>query len=76
MMQEKPFPLDYIMYMPPHLIEKDTAKQNNAQRLENILKNVCIRRLTEIRAIKAKPSLKDMINDYMAKKGAKDERQR
>lgn len=48
----------------------------NAQRLENILKNVVIRRLTEIRAIKAKPSLKDMIAEYLRKKGEKDERAR
>jgi hypothetical protein len=44
--------------------------------LENILKNVVIRRLTEIRALKAKPSLKDMISEYMEKKREKDERAR
>ena len=47
-----------------------------AWRLENILKNVVIRRLTEIRALKAKPSLKDMISEYMEKKREKDERAR
>jgi hypothetical protein len=66
------------MNLPRHLISQDgdPTEQQRAWRLENILKNVCIRRLTEIRVLKAKPSLKDMINDYMAKKGAKDQRQR
>ena len=40
------------------------------------MKNVVIRRLTEIRRIKDKPSLKDMIAEYMNKKSLKDERAR
>lgn len=50
--------------------------QQKAGRLENQLKNVAIRRLTEIRAIKSKPSLKDMIDKYLQQKGEKDERSR
>jgi len=47
-----------------------------SQKLENILKNVVVRRLTEIRAIKSKPSLKDMIGEYLKKKADKDDRAR
>lgn len=73
--QDKPYPLDYIMVMPKHKIKgKDTQHMAEVQRLENIVKNVVIRRLTEIRIIKAKPSLRDMIDAYMKKKGAKDSR--
>jgi hypothetical protein len=66
------------MTIPKHLRKEDMDMKAvaNAQRLENILKNVVIRRLTEIRAIKAKPSLKDMIAEYLRKKGEKDERAR
>ena len=79
MLQTKPFPLDYIMNLPSHLRTNDperTTLQSQHDRLENILKNVAIRRLTEIRAIKAKPSFKEMIVEYMQKKSEKDERAR
>lgn len=74
----KPFPLDYIMNLPKHLRRKDMADADTlrAWKLENVLKNVVIRRLTEIRAIKAKPSLRDMIMVYLDKKLEKEERQR
>jgi len=74
----KTFPLDYIMNLPRHLrkLEMDIGKQADAWRLENILKNVVIRRLTEIRAQKEKPSLRDMIAEYLQKKAEKDERAR
>jgi hypothetical protein len=66
------------MNLPKHLrstaVDKET--QNEIWRLENILKNVCLRRLTEIRAIKQKPSLRDMIKEYLQKKNEKDERAR
>jgi len=42
--------------------------------LENTLKNVVVRRLTEIREIKAKPSLKTMVAEYLNKQREKDER--
>lgn len=76
--QNKPFPLDYIMALPRHLKKNQQHSDDfeKAQRLENILKNVVIRRLTEIRALKSKPSLKDMISEYMKKKNEKDERAR
>ena len=76
--ENKPYPLDYIMNMPKHLMstEMNEETQQKAWRLENQLKNVVIRRLTEIRAIKSKPSLKDMIDKYLQQKGEKDERSR
>lgn len=67
------------MNLPSHLRTNDPEKttlQSQHDRLENILKNVAIRRLTEIRAIKAKPSFKEMIVEYMQKKSEKDERAR
>ena len=67
------------MNLPSHLRSTDpqTAKlRGESDRLENVLKNVAIRRLTEIRAIKAKPSFKEMIVEYMQKKSEKDERAR
>jgi hypothetical protein len=78
MSEIKPYPLDYIMNLPKHLIDKEISPDITlrAQRLENCLKNVVIRRITEIRVEKAKPSLKDMISMYMKKKGEKDERAR
>jgi hypothetical protein len=78
MSEIKPYPLDYIMNLPKHLIDKKVSPEvlARAQRLENSCKNVVIRRITEIRALKAKPSLKDMISMYMKKKGEKDERAR
>ena len=73
----KLFPLDYIMNLPRHLIRKeDVEYQNVADRLENTLKNIVIRRLTDIRVLKAKPSLKDMVAAYLNKIGEKDERLR
>lgn len=63
------------MVMPKHKLKgKDPAHIAEVQKLENIVKNVVIRRLTEIRIIKAKPSLRDMIDAYMKKKGEKDSR--
>ena len=63
-MKEKPFPLDYIMELPRHLKDKNTKVKNFPKRLdlENRLKNIVIRMMVDIRAKKAKPSLKDMIN--------------
>jgi hypothetical protein len=48
----------------------------SAYRLENQFKNVAIRRLEEIRNIKSKPSLKDMISDYLKKQEEKNQRGR
>lgn len=47
-------------------------KMLHAYRLENQFKNVAIRRLEEIRNLKAKPSLKDMISDYLKKQEEKN----
>ena len=77
-MREKPFPLDYIMELPKHLKEKTKHMNDFSKRLEleNRLKNIVIRMMVDIRAAKAKPSLKDMINQYLKKKAEKDERAR
>ena len=77
--QNKPFPLDYIMKLPRHLQKRkdiDTKTYARSLLLENVLKNLVIRRLTDIRKEKAKPSLKDLIGAYLKKKGEKDERSR
>jgi len=60
----KPFPLDYIINMPRHLSRPDIDSVTFSKSIfvENTLKNVVIRRLSEIRAFKSKPSLKDMID--------------
>ena len=65
--EDKTFPLDYIMNLPKHLrnTNLDEEVQQKSWRLENTLKNVVIRLLTEIRKVKEKPSLKDMIYEYM-----------
>ena len=77
-MQDKPYPLDYIMNMPRHLRDHQVSEevQLRAWRLENQLKNVVTRRLTEIRAVKDKPSMKDWIDEYLKQRGEKDERSR
>ena len=63
-MQNRTFPLDYIMKIPKFL--KKSTKLSDYElrkslRLENIFKNIVMRRITEIREEKAKPSLKDMV---------------
>jgi len=77
-MQDKPYPLDYIMNVPKHLRNPKVEEgvQLNAWRLENALKNVVVRRLTEIREVKDKPSMKDWIDEYLKQRGEKDERSR
>lgn len=66
------------MNMPTHLRNPKILleTQEMGWRLENKLKNVVVRRLDEIRAIKAKPSLKDMLDVYFDNKDQKDERSR
>ena len=74
--EPKPYPLDYIMNTPSHLKQPDNKDQEVADRLENILKNIVVRELTKIRAKKAKPTLKESVDEYLIKKGEKDERAR
>lgn len=70
------FPLDYIMTMPKHLKNPLLSEpvQIRAWKLENILKNVVVRRLTEIRKVKNKPTMKEMIDAFLYKRNSKDER--
>ena len=64
---DKVHPLDYIMSLPKHLKRPGMADEEvlKAWKLENTLKNVVIKMLTKIRAVKAKPSLRDMIMVYL-----------
>ena len=71
-------PLDYILNLPKdmrsgHLGDKE---QEQTWSVANVFKNVVMRRLIEIRAAKAKPSLKDMIMESLKKKNEKDEKMR
>ena len=77
-MEDKPYPLDYIMNLPRHLRDHSISEevQLRAWRLENQLKNVVIRRLAELKAVKDKPSMKDWIDEYLKQRGEKEERSR
>lgn len=55
---------------------KDLERIEKAVNLENKLKNVVMRRLAEIKAIKGKPSLKEMVQAYLSRMNMKDERAR
>mmetsp|Transcript_24494 Transcript_24494/g.37983 ORF Transcript_24494/g.37983 Transcript_24494/m.37983 type:complete len:98 (-) Transcript_24494:861-1154(-) len=50
-LQEKPFPLDYIMNLPKNLREKryDRETQEKIWKMENVVKNIVIRILNQIR---------------------------
>jgi len=66
------------MNLPEDLRNTDLNQQSQqlAWKLENTFKNVVMRRLQEIRQLKARPSLKDKIMEIMKKKNEKDERAR
>ena len=59
--------LDYKMNLPRHLRSPQPEYQAKALLMENTLKNMVMKKLSEIREIRDKPSLKDMINDYLKK---------
>ena len=65
-----------ITKIPKDKLDKFLKKFRQFLILENKLKNVVIRKLTEIRVEKAKPSLKSMITGYLTKQREKDERAR
>lgn len=70
-------PLDYIMRIPRYLREKNPEKDyHNMQRLENVVKNIVMKMLAQIKADKNRPSLKETIMEYVKKREAKDERVR
>lgn len=60
---DKVYPLDYIMSLPQHLKRTNMPDEDvlRSWKLENKLKNIVIQMLTQIRAVKAKPSMRDMI---------------
>ena len=57
-------------------IKQHLATYRRFLELENKFKNVVLRKLTEIRIEKSKPSLKSMIQTYLVKQREKDERAR
>ena len=68
MIQNKSFPLDYIMKLPRHLSKKvkiDKKQYEKYLKVENIVKNIVIRRFVEVKKVKSKPSLKDMVAEYL-----------
>lgn len=71
MIQNKSYPLDYIMKLPSHLNKKiklDPHQYERFLKVENIVKNIVIRRFEEVKKVKSKPSLKDMVAEYLKKK--------
>lgn len=59
--EKKSYPLDYIMNLPEEAVEVDRESKYEEIRRENIFKNVVMRRLYEIRILKSKPKLKDLV---------------
>lgn len=74
---DKVYPLDYIMSLPQHLKRTNMPDEDvlRSWKLENKLKNIVIQMLTQIRAVKAKPSMRDMIMQYIQKMDEKEKRQ-
>jgi len=62
--QEKKFPLDYIMQVPKQI---DQVDEEQARR-ENVLKNVVMRIVIEIRERKKRPNLSSFLKVYKEKK--------
>ena len=62
--QEKKFPLDYIMQVPKAIerVDEEQAKR------ENVLKNVVMRIVIDIRERKKRPKLSDFLKVYKEKK--------
>ena len=76
--ENKQYGLDYIMNLPSEFRSKQMsrAKQEKAWNLRILHKNVVIRRIQEIKILKAKPGLKEAIQITMAKKAEQDEKVR
>ena len=77
--QNKHFPIDVIVSVPKKRnVRKGFTQEemNRIQPLRNTFKNAVIRKISEVRAIKAKPSLKEMITAYVTKMNEKDIRAR
>ena len=74
-LEQKSYPLDYIMNLPREHRNKSLSgsKQQLAWRLRNIQKNIVMRRIMEIKALKAKPGLKEAIEMTLAERQKRDE---
>lgn len=70
--EKKSYPLDYILNLPDKYFEVAGQGRHEGIRLENIFKNVVMRRLYEIREIKAKPKLKDLLLQQLNTKNISD----
>ena len=68
--ENKQYALDYIMMLPNQYRSKNMSRvrQEKAWNLRILHKNVVIRRIVEIKELKAKPGLKEAIQLTMAKK--------
>jgi uncharacterized protein YrzB (UPF0473 family) len=70
--ENKSYPLDYIMNLPEKKFEQTGSERYEAIMRENKLKNVVMRRLYEIREMKAQPKLKDMLLKQLNTKNISD----
>ena len=71
--KDKSYPLDYIMNIPEEFYEgSNIAERYESIQRENVFKNVVMRRLYEIRQLKAKPKLKDLLLKQMNTKNISD----
>ena len=66
MKEQRGYPLDYIISIPPLILQKHYVPRHlNAEILQRRLrlKNAVIRRVVEIRVMKAKPKLSALLNE-------------
>ncbi|CAI2377400.1 unnamed protein product [Moneuplotes crassus] len=76
-LEKKSYPLDYVMNLPEsHFGQEDIEEKYAAIKRENIFKNVVMRRIKEIKELKAKPKILQhlegkKISDWKAKIQAK-----
>lgn len=66
----KPYPIDYVIHIPKEIMQN--VYQSKGLTLATfkrmaIVKNVIFRRILEIRLMKAKPKLSDLIKKYLPK---------
>jgi CRP-like cAMP-binding protein len=70
--EKKSYPLDYILNLPDKYFEMAGPGRHETIKLENVFKNVVMRRLYEIRELKAKPKLKDLLLQQLNTKNISD----
>ena len=70
--EKKSYPLDYIMNLPGKFFGDDLKERHESFKRENVFKNVVMRRLYEIREMKSKPKLKDLLLQQLNTKNISD----